>query len=166
MDPITIDLSGLEHLKNLGPDAYICGTFVAALVAGVFLWKQIGSASKCYGCAGSADIKEVSTQQDKEHVLKGDSHTFKAVYSAIITAISFIMLVGMTCNSHDNSLSKVKRIEGPTFVSLSILEEIVEDCDGSKSSCSHEQKIIDGIKARLAEHTVVMTSKPEQFAGN
>lgn len=155
MDPITIDFTGLEHLKNLGPYPMMIGYGIATLFALMFLWKQTSSAGHCYG-------ESCTNEGSKQQKLKGDAHVAKAVISGCLAFMTMCMTMNMSCSTFNKILGvdefSQNHVDDRTLVSLTSVEKVLNRAarqEDSESLRVHNLKLIKLVKEELLEHIIV-----------
>lgn len=98
MDNITISLPEIPNLLNMGPFFYVLVHLSMAAISGIFFWKNVGFAGKCYGA---------SNQKNDKLDYRGDAYAWKAVVSGVIMFANAIAAFAMSCMLFDRSMQLV-----------------------------------------------------------
>ncbi len=98
MDPVTINFDGLnEFFAQFGPHGYVMGHAIAAMIFGVFSFRQITMAGRCKGesCHHGSDSQ---TEEQAARAIVGDSHIWRAAITGVIGAANLAVAITMSVN--------------------------------------------------------------------
>lgn len=123
MEPITINLDGLsEFFAQFGPHGYVFGHAIAAMLFGVFAFRQIALAGKCKGksCNHQGDAQ---TQGQRQEGMVGDSHIWRAAITGVVGVANVFIVIVMSANLFIAALERANPQTVNTATSLHSLSE-------------------------------------------
>lgn len=100
LDPVTINLDGLNELMRFGPLGYLFGHIMVMLFLGIVSWRNIVRAGTCHGanCVLDGDGNTGVGEQRSNHLnlMKGNAHVAKAIVSGFVAVLLGIMSLIMS----------------------------------------------------------------------
>lgn len=113
LDPVTINLDGLNELLQFGPLGHLFGHIMAMLFLGVVTWRNIVRAGTCHGanCDLSGGICDAATQRaNRLELMKGNAHVAKAIVSGLVAVLLGIMSSVMSFRLFNEGLLAARAI--------------------------------------------------------